>query len=86
MQLAVSLRHYVLTTIHFVVLAGVTIGLVAAFFAVRMMAALLYGLEARDLATFFIVPIVLALAASLATIAPALRATRVSPIVAIRSD
>ena len=69
-----------------VVLAGVAIGLVAAFFAVRVMAALLYGVEARDLATFFIVPVVLALAASLATIAPALRATRVSPIVAIRSD
>jgi putative ABC transport system permease protein len=69
-----------------VVLAGVAIGLVAAYFAVRVMAALLYGMEARDLTTFFIVPVVLAVAASLATLAPALRATRVSPIVAIRSD
>ena len=68
------------------VLAGVAIGLVAAYFAVRVMAALLYGVEARDLATFFTVPVVLALAATLATLAPALRATRVSPIVAIRSD
>jgi putative ABC transport system permease protein len=69
-----------------VVLAGVAIGLVAAYFAVRVLAALLYGVEPRDLATFFMVPVVLAIAASLATIAPALRATRVSPIVAIRSD
>jgi putative ABC transport system permease protein len=69
-----------------VVFAGVAIGLVAAYFAVRVMGALLYGVEARDLTTFFIVPVVLSVAASVATIAPALRATRVSPIVAIRSD
>ena len=69
-----------------VVLAGVAIGMVSAFFAVRVMATLLYGVEARDLTTFFIVPVVLAVTATIATIAPAMRATRVSPIVAIRSD
>jgi predicted permease len=69
-----------------VVLAGIAFGLVGAFFAVRIMAALLYGVEARDLATFFTVPIVLAVTSLVATIAPALRATRVSPIIAIRSD
>jgi putative ABC transport system permease protein len=69
-----------------VVFAGVAIGMLAAYFAVRVMAALLYGVEARDLTTFFVVPVVLSLAATLATLAPALRATRVSPIVAIRSD
>ncbi|HEU4994217.1 MAG TPA: ABC transporter permease, partial [Gemmatimonadaceae bacterium] len=60
-----------------VVFAGVAIGLVAALFAVRVMAALLYGVEARDLTTFFFAPVVLTLAATLATLAPALRATRV---------
>ena len=69
-----------------VVVAGIAIGVAAAFFAVRIMAALLYGVEARDLATFFTVPMVLAVTALIATIAPALRATRVSPIVAIRSE
>ena len=69
-----------------VVLAGIGIGLVAALFSVRIMAALLYGVEARDLATFFTVPMVLAVTALLATIAPALRATRVDPITALRSD
>jgi len=49
------------------------------------MAALLYGVEARDFATFFIVPAVLAVTALVATIAPALRATRVDPITALRS-
>lgn len=69
-----------------VVFMGIAIGLVAAFFAVRIMAALLYGVEARDLTTFFTVPIVLAATALLATIAPALRATRVDPLTALRSD
>ncbi|MDF2774584.1 MAG: permease, partial [Geminicoccaceae bacterium] len=69
-----------------VVFAGIGVGLVAAFFAVRIMAALLYGVEARDLATFFTVPMVLAATALVATIAPALRATRVDPMTALRSD
>ena len=69
-----------------VVFAGIALGLVASWFAVRVMAALLYGVEARDLGTFFTVPVVLAVTAMLATMAPALRATRVSPIIAIRSD
>jgi putative ABC transport system permease protein len=69
-----------------VVLAGIGIGVAAAFFAVRIMAALLYGVEARDVATFFTVPIVLAATALLATLAPALRATRVDPMTALRAD
>lgn len=69
-----------------VVLGGIAVGLVAAFFATRLMAALLYGVEARDLPTFFTVPIVLAVTALLATLAPALRATRVDPLAALRSD
>ena len=46
----------------------------------------LYGVEARDVATFFTVPVVLATTALMATIAPALRATRVDPMTALRSD
>jgi ABC-type antimicrobial peptide transport system permease subunit len=69
-----------------VVLAGVATGLVAAFFAVRILSALLYGVDARDLATFVTIPIVLGVTGLLATIPPALRATRLSPMVAIRSD
>jgi putative ABC transport system permease protein len=69
-----------------VVVAGIAIGLVGAFFAVRVMAALLYGVDARDLTTFVTVPVVLATTALMATIAPALRATRVDPMTALRSD
>jgi putative ABC transport system permease protein len=89
MALGASRRRVLLTVFDQsgrVVFAGVAVGLLAAYFAVRVMAALLYGVEARDLATFFTVPVVLAIAALVATLAPALRATRVSPLVAIRSD
>jgi ABC-type antimicrobial peptide transport system permease subunit len=69
-----------------VVCAGIAAGLVTAFFAVRIMSTLLYGVEARDLVTFFTVPVVLGVTACVAILAPALRATRVSPIVAMRAD
>jgi putative ABC transport system permease protein len=69
-----------------VVFGGIAIGLLAAYFAVRVMAAMLYGVEARDLTTLFTVPVVLAVTAMLATLAPALRATRVDPMAALRSD
>lgn len=69
-----------------VVCSGIAIGLVGAYFAVRIMTALLYGVEARDAATFVTVPIVLCMTALLASIAPALRATRVDPVTALRSD
>lgn len=69
-----------------VVFAGIALGLVAAFFSVRIVGALLYGVDARDLATFFTVPVVLAVTAMLATLAPALRATRVDPMMALRAD
>ncbi len=67
-------------------LAGVAIGLVAAFAASRVMASLLYEVQPRDPATFIAVPGVLTLVAILASLLPALRATRVNPIVALRTE
>ena len=67
-------------------LAGVAIGLVAAFAASRVMASLLYEVQPRDPATFIAVPAVLTLVAILASLLPALRATRVNPIVALRTE
>lgn len=69
-----------------IVIVGIVAGLVIAFFAVRVLAALLYGVDARSLATFLTVPAVLAMTALVATLAPAWRATRVNPIVAIKTD
>jgi predicted permease len=63
---------------------GVVIGLGSAFGLARLVASLLFGVKAWDPAVFVSVPIVLALVALAAVWLPALRASRVDPIVALR--
>jgi ABC-type antimicrobial peptide transport system permease subunit len=63
---------------------GVVIGLASAFGLARLVASLLFGVKAWDPAVFVSVPIVLALVALAAVWLPALRASRVDPIVALR--
>jgi predicted permease len=65
---------------------GVVIGLVAAFIGTRVMVALLYQVQPRDPLTFVAVPLVLSLVALLASVIPAVRAMRVDPINALRTD
>ena len=67
-------------------LQGVVIGLVAAFIGARLMVALLYQVQPRDPLTFVAVPLVLSLVAMLASVIPAVRAMRVDPIHALRTD
>jgi putative ABC transport system permease protein len=67
-------------------LQGVVIGLVAAFIGTRVMVALLYQVQPRDPLTFVAVPLVLSLVAMLASVIPALRAMRVDPINALRTE
>jgi predicted permease len=66
--------------------AGIVTGLVAAVLLTRVMASLLFGISATDVATFTTVPLILALVALLATYLPARRATRVNPVVALREE
>jgi len=69
-----------------VALAGIAAGLLAAILVSRVLSTLLYGVPARDPATFGVVAIALALVALAACVAPAMRASRVDPIVALRYE
>jgi predicted permease len=66
--------------------AGLVLGLLGAALLTRVMASLLFGIGAHDLLTFSIVPLLLGSFALLAVCIPALRATRVDPVVALREE
>ena len=65
---------------------GVVLGLGAAWFAVRLLGTLLYGIEAHDVRTFVGVPLVLGVVALLAALIPSRRASRVDPLIAMRAE
>jgi putative ABC transport system permease protein len=65
---------------------GITAGLLGALLLSRFLSGLLFGVGAQDPLTFVGVVFVLAVVALGACLAPALRATRVSPLEALRSE
>lgn len=67
-------------------LVGVVLGLAGAFGLTRVMASLLFGVTAKDPLTFVAVSGLLIAVAFIACFVPALRATKVDPLVALRYE
>jgi putative ABC transport system permease protein len=68
------------------VIAGLALGVGGALAAGRYVSTLLYGVSAADVATFSSTACGLTLAAMVASYIPARRASRIDPLVALRSD
>jgi ABC-type antimicrobial peptide transport system permease subunit len=66
--------------------AGVGIGLGGAAALAPALRALLFGVSPLSVSTFLLVPLVFLLASIVASFVPARRATRVDPLVALRSE
>src|SRR6185503_9241683 len=67
-------------------LVGVILGLTGAFALTRVMQSLLFGVTAKDPFTFAVVAALLSAVAFIACLVPALRATRVDPLIALRYE
>jgi len=67
-------------------MTGIAIGVAGAYALSRLLESLLYNVSVHDLRIFVAAPLLLALVALIATCLPALRATRVDPMTALRTD
>jgi len=67
-------------------LIGVTIGVFSGLGLIRLMSSLLYGVAATDASTFVAVSLILTLVAMGACLVPALRATKIDPMIALRYE
>jgi ABC-type antimicrobial peptide transport system permease subunit len=65
---------------------GIVAGLAGAFLLTGLMQSLLYQIGASDPTTFVVVPLVILVVSLVASILPALRAIKVSPLIALRTQ
>ena len=65
---------------------GVALGWIASLALARVLSSMLYATSARDPLIFVAVPVALVVSAVIASAAPAIRAGRVDPVGALRSE
>ncbi len=65
---------------------GIALGSIAAFALARFVSSILYGVSPHDPKVFAAAPVVLLIVAAAATLIPAVRATRVDPLTALREE
>jgi len=65
---------------------GIVIGLGGAFVLTRLLRTMLFGITSADALTFVAAPLGIMLVVLVATLLPALRAMRISPVVALRYE
>jgi putative ABC transport system permease protein len=65
---------------------GIVLGLGGAFAGSRLIKALLFGIEATDFVSYLAATAILVIVVILATLIPALRASRIAPMVALRQE
>ena len=68
------------------VLIGVSVGLAAAWWSARLVQSFLFGVPAQDPLSFVVGPLLLVGTAAVASYLAARRASRVDPIIALRSE
>ncbi|HSC28005.1 MAG TPA: ABC transporter permease [Vicinamibacterales bacterium] len=69
-----------------IALSGIAAGTLGAVLLARSLRSLIYGVSPHDPVSFLAVPLLLFLVVALASAGPARRATRVSPLVALRTE
>jgi ABC-type lipoprotein release transport system permease subunit len=67
-------------------LAGTALGLVGAFFLARFLRSLLFGIAASDRPTLLLVVTTMTAVVVAATYLPAMRASRIDPMLALRQE
>jgi ABC-type antimicrobial peptide transport system permease subunit len=80
------LRNMVLGQGMVLTVIGVVIGIVAAFWLSRFLTSFLFGVKAWDPLAFIMTPLLLSIVSLAATWIPAVRATRVDPMTALRFE
>jgi ABC-type antimicrobial peptide transport system permease subunit len=65
---------------------GLAVGIAAAVGFTRVISTMLFGVSAHDVAIFAGVPLLLAVAGLAASLIPAYRATRVDPLICLRTE